>query len=580
MLTNPQEISPISRLTPSFLDLSFESAPFTPSAINDHVQQKENGDKMSQLFVYILADVLKDMVKHLNAGDKLSAFSCSKKARNLIIQNGYNHNSNSGIICDKYKEFSKMHINMLFGESVAYICSEPPFHDSSKSPKRLCLQLLIEIFRIEDIFANESSPLVLSEMYVELANYRVKQGHYEDAVEFAGRSLHIRVNLYSSLNQFGESSSRYGNIKKLIDIKISDSHYLLAHIYKLKGDFEKSKKDLALSRILKSKIYGELSLIVSNCDFTLGQIESAAMDRNRSYTAFYLCYRTRLVLLGPKHLQSIAAEKCMLLQKCKTSEENVVIQDSIICGYELKDHALKLQLHEYEHHTYEYCMYLLIYRINNEDVFTYEQLRFLVISAIQYSEHANITNNNEVIPSVEKQIHDINSDRIETLTASLLGPFHSIGSNDKVAPYKISLQEKVPENVVFNQQTSLSSGCTGNEVQPKQLQQQQLPSHNDQREVQLEHEKVIETKKAISIFHEKATVMSSQEARYPSEDDGSRQRTIGRLIRRDADNKEGLVSWDGRHINIYKPMRSPNSPANRYSSEPPATSILSEDLGS
>jgi hypothetical protein len=155
MPRNKQEISPVCRVSPSLLDLSFESA-------LEHGQPKEIGDKMSQLFVYILADVLKDMVKHLSAGDKLSAFSCSKKARGLIIQNGYS--SNSGIICEKYKEFSKMHMKMLFGELVTFICSEPPFHDGSKCSQRLCLQLLIEIFRSEDIFANESSPLVLSEI--------------------------------------------------------------------------------------------------------------------------------------------------------------------------------------------------------------------------------------------------------------------------------------------------------------------------------------------------------------------------------------------------------------------------------
>lgn len=82
---------------------------------------------------------------------------------------------------------------------------------------------------------------------MELANYRVKQGYLEEAVEFAGRSLCIRVNLSSSLSQFGESTIRPGNVKRLMDIKISDSHYLLAQIYKQIGDYEKSTKDLALS---------------------------------------------------------------------------------------------------------------------------------------------------------------------------------------------------------------------------------------------------------------------------------------------------------------------------------------------
>ena len=67
--------------------------------------------------------------------------------------------------------------------------------------------------------------------------------------------------------------------------------------------------------------------------------------------------------------------------------------------------------------------------------------------------------------------------------------------------------------------------------------------------------------KVISIFHERATLSSPHSNNSIIEPLPCPTRAQGFSLRRDEsseDEREGLVSWDGKFIHVYKPMRSPN----------------------
>ena len=76
-----------------------------------------------------------------------------------------------------------------------------------------------------------------------------------------------------------------------------------------------------------------------------------------------------------------------------------------------------------------------------------------------------------------------------------------------------------------------------------------------------ERREVVPEHQVVSIFHEKATISSPKSSNSTIEPLQLPTRTLGFSLVRDEsseDEREGLVSWDGKFIHVYQPMRSPN----------------------
>ena len=68
---------------------------------------------------------------------------------------------------------------------------------------------------------------------MELSVLRQKQERFQEALEYGGRSLFIRVKLSSLLaDHLRTNVTLAGVLKKSIDTKVSDSHYHLANVYR------------------------------------------------------------------------------------------------------------------------------------------------------------------------------------------------------------------------------------------------------------------------------------------------------------------------------------------------------------
>lgn len=101
-------------------------------------------------------------------------------------------------------------------------------------------------------------------------------GKYNEALDFAGRSLLIRVKQLGVMHE-----------------KTAESHFNIGVLYRILGDLFNSKKELSISKGINIQLHGDLSLVVSTCYLELGQTELQSMAKREAYVSYYKSYRIR-----------------------------------------------------------------------------------------------------------------------------------------------------------------------------------------------------------------------------------------------------------------------------------------------
>ena len=202
-------------------------------------------------------------------------------------------------------------------------------------------------------------------------------------------------------------------------------------------------------------------------------------------------------------------------------------------------------------------------------MFSFQQFHFMISSAIKYAER-------EASPA--QQLDDLlaqNLTDVDLLTDKFMKIAYSKGSvfsidyeADEIVNVSPSFDEPVDDlgtaiAVEESKHTDLSHSSNVEEGRsngrPSQL--LSLPSKNEMIMEERRQDDLEPEHRVVSIFHEKATITSPNSSKSRIEPLQLPTRTQGFALLRDEsseDEREGLVSWDGKFIHIYQPMRSPN----------------------
>eukprot|EP01034_Spumella_vulgaris_P022019 gene22019-28113_t len=129
---------------------------------------------------------------------------------------------------------------------------------------------------------------------------------------------------------------------------------------------------------IRSKLFGEQSLPVADCDILLGRLELQCKEYVRAYFTFYRCYRSRFIQLGAAHPLTVEAEELVLLNRMRDGER-------LITTMELKDRVSELCWEKEDIHTLQYSVSMFVHRLSDEEVLLVPQLKSIVTNAVQFS---------------------------------------------------------------------------------------------------------------------------------------------------------------------------------------------------
>lgn len=138
-----------------------------------------------------------------------------------------------------------------------------------------------------------------------------------------------------------------------------------------------SNRSSIVGRAIYQRIHGESSILVANCDFTIGHVETLDLNYSGAFLSFYKCYSTRKAILGKGHNLTKAAENQLNMLRVST--------DSVFTSaLELKHRISQLQWNTFPQKSYQYVISFFISRLGDDVVMNQEQLHAIVTSAIKF----------------------------------------------------------------------------------------------------------------------------------------------------------------------------------------------------
>lgn len=217
----------------------------------------------------------------------------------------------------------------------------------------------ISLHMLREIFGDDH--IIMADIYETFSKARSRNNDYEDALEFAGRCLLVRVNLLGILHQ-----------------KTASSHVEVGVCYSALGQIESAKREFLLSRGIRCKLFGELSVGVAECDSLIALVEKMLNRPVAAYVAYYRSFRARHILLGPRDPLTVAAEQLV-------KENRSVNGERLISSLELKERTYQLQWNLAPTQSLQYSVYLFISRLGMDEALRVSQVKPLVSSAVNFS---------------------------------------------------------------------------------------------------------------------------------------------------------------------------------------------------
>lgn len=212
----------------------------------------------------------------------------------------------------------------------------------------------------------ESRELILADALLHVSEILGQKHQYKFAVEYASKSLLIRTRIVG-----------------LLDDCVAATHDALALFHSKLGNHFNSKKSLKISYHIRSELYGEYSISVSNVELLMGTVDVNSFAYDSAYMHFYKSYFIRKILLGNNHDLTLAAS--LLAKKYR-----FLRGERLFSKLELSNQIDYLNWKSYDSSKDEYLVCVLISRFPIDEVLPLSRLRYLIVNCLSSSIQRNL----------------------------------------------------------------------------------------------------------------------------------------------------------------------------------------------
>lgn len=188
--------------------------------------------------MYELASQVANLVSSVKAGNELGMRKSVVLSKEIIYKY-------------QLRSYNKMQINLVFKELIHFVSTDA---DVDASLRNKCMTLLREIFGDDHHVLSEickcgrlcSVLLIIpgttkinfflyNRFIIDytLSTMKLKENKLEEAVEYGGRALLIRVNCFGVMHA-----------------KTAESHFNMGIMYKMLGEFDKARREISISTFL------------------------------------------------------------------------------------------------------------------------------------------------------------------------------------------------------------------------------------------------------------------------------------------------------------------------------------------
>ena len=136
--------------------------------------------------------------------------------------------------------------------------------------------------------------IAMADVYLILSVFYSKVGMYQQAIDFAGKTLVVRIN---QLGVFHPCTA--------------DAHFNLGLLYRLSGNITDARRELHICRGIRKEIFGLYSLEVAKVDITSAQSEKMVHQYDIAFLLFNESYQIRRRKLGKGDRDTVQSRSCM-----------------------------------------------------------------------------------------------------------------------------------------------------------------------------------------------------------------------------------------------------------------------------
>eukprot|EP01033_Poteriospumella_lacustris_P005565 gene5565-3976_t len=225
----------------------------------------------------------------------------------------------------------------LFANVIKYFMNEREQEsDLERGFRMLAFQTL------KDALGSET--ILLSDFYVALAANLGVANRLQEAIEFAGRGLLIRIRVLGVLSA-----------------KTAESHFQLGNLYTRNDAFDEGYRELLAARHIYCKLLGERSAPATDCDMLLGQLETKQFHHKKAYAFFARGFRHRYLSLGAS--DELTTATAALLEATRAE-----LAVKCFLPVELLDRASELDWHLEDPRAFEHFLHVYLTQLPPDDV--------------------------------------------------------------------------------------------------------------------------------------------------------------------------------------------------------------------